>query len=244
MIRLALALSAASIAIAPALAQTPTPSPTMAKPAKTLKVLKEGDINPALILAPPPARDSAAEANELAALRKLIASASPARMEQARYDDVHEDPSIFDTTIGGGFDVKKLPKTWELLTLINNDTGIITNIGKKIFDRTRPWGVDTTLPNCDAGRGKKPVGSYPSGHATLGFSVGYTLAQLIPAKAPAILARAQDYGASRLYCGVHFPSDIEASHVLATVTAIHILATPALKPRIAAVKAELKAAGF
>lgn len=229
---------------APVAAQTGTPAATMAKPAKTLKVLQPGEIRPELVLAAPPARGSATEGTELAAVRALIASAMPARMEQARWDDVHEDPSIFDTAIGGGFEAKKFTATYELLSLVNNDTGIVTNVAKKIFNRTRPWGVDVTLPNCDAGRGKQPVGSYPSGHSTLAFSVGYALAQLMPDKAPVILARAKDYALSREYCGVHFASDSAASQVLATLATARILAAPALQPKIAAARAELKAAGF
>ena len=233
------------LAISPsAIAQTTAPSATMAKPAKTLKILTNDEIRPELVLAPPPARGSATEATELAAVRALIASVTPSRMEQARWDDVHEDPSIFDAAIGGGFEAKKLPATYELLALVNNDTGIVANVAKKIFNRTRPWGVDTTLPNCDAGRGKQPVGSYPSGHSTLGFSVGYALAQLMPDKAPVILARAKAYALSREYCGVHFASDSTASQVLATLGTARILAAPAMQPKIAAARAELKAAGF
>lgn len=229
---------------APVVAQSPRPNATMARPAKALKVLAPDDIRPELVLAAPPTRGSAVEAAELAAVRALIASATPARMEQARWDDVHEDPSIFDAAIGGGFEAKKLAATYELLSLVNNDTGIVTNVAKKIFNRTRPWGVDATLPNCDQGRGKQPAGSYPSGHSTLGFSVGYALAQLMPDKAPVILARAKDYALSREYCGVHFASDSAASQVLATLAAARILASPALQPKIAAARAELRAAGF
>jgi acid phosphatase (class A) len=223
-----------------AIAQT-TPT-TMAKPAKTLKILAEGDVVPAQILPAPPARGSATEATELANLRQLIAGASPARMEQARWDDTHEDPAIFDATMGAGVSLKALPKTWELLVLVHNDAGIITNVGKKHFARTRPWGVDPTLPNCDAGRGKQPVGSYPSGHSTLGFSVGPALAMLVPEKADAIMARAKDYALSREYCGVHFASDTAASQVVGAVVATRIMTSAKVQNQIAAARAELRAA--
>ena len=95
------------------------------------------------------------------------------------------------------------------------------------------------MPNCDAGKGKKPMGSYPSGHSILGFSVGWMLAQLQPEKAQAILARASDYALSREICGVHFRSDTAASQVLGTYIASAIFADPRIAPRIAAAKAEL-----
>ena len=237
-------IAALAVFAMPALALAQTTPATMAKPVKTLKYLNEADVLPGQMLPPPPARGSAAESAELASLRKLIAATTPARMEQAKWDDTHEDPSIFDSAIGGGFEAKKLSATWELLSIIHNDASVTTNIAKKHFARTRPWGVDPTLPNCDAGKGKQPVGSYPSGHSTLGFSVGYALAKLLPEKAAIILTRAQDYALSRELCGVHFASDTAASHVLATVVAAKLFQLPALQAKIAAARAELKTAGF
>jgi acid phosphatase (class A) len=234
---LACLVAAASLS---SLATAQAPSATMAKPAKTLKVLAEGDVVPSTILPAPPARGSATEATELANLRQLIAGASAARMEQARWDDTHEDPSIFDATMG--VSLKSMPATWALLVTVNNDAGIITNVAKKQFARTRPWGVDPTLPNCDAGRGKQPVGSYPSGHSTLGFSVGPALAMLVPEKADAIMARAKDYAMSREYCGVHFGSDTAASQVVGAVVATRIMTSAKAQSQIAAARAELRAA--
>lgn len=105
----------------------------------------------------------------------------------------------------------------------------------------RPWGVDPTLPSCDAGKGKKPTRSYPSGHSVLGYSVGLTLAELVPAKADAILAKARDYALSREICGVHFPSDTEASHALASIVATRLLADPKVADQVAAARTELSA---
>jgi acid phosphatase (class A) len=215
---------------------------TMAKPAKTLKILIDGEVVPSQLLAPPPVRGSATEATELDNLRRLIAGVSASRMEQARWDDVHEDPAIFDAVMGPGVSLKALPATWELLVLVHNDAGIITNVAKKQFNRMRPWGVDPNLPNCDAGRGKQPVGSYPSGHSTLGFSVGPALAMLVPEKAEAIMARAKDYALSREYCGVHFASDTAASQVVGAVVATRIMTSAKAQKQIAAARAELRAA--
>ncbi|NWN13563.1 phosphoesterase, partial [Escherichia coli] len=76
---------------------------------------------------------------------------------------------------------------WELLGLVHNDANLAANIAKEHFARVRPWGIDPTMPNCDAGKGKQPTRSYPSGHSTLGYSVGLMLATLAPAKAVAVL---------------------------------------------------------
>ncbi len=230
----------------PAVAQmdAPAAAPGAAKPVKTLKILAVGDIVPDQLLPAPPAQGSAAEKAELADLHQLIASASPARMEQARWDDAHEDPAIFDAVLGTGVSLKALPKTWALLSTVQNDANLTTNAAKTVFARIRPWGVDPTLPNCDAGKGKKPLGSYPSGHSTLGFSVGPMLATLIPEKAGAIMARAKDYALSREYCGVHFASDTAASQVVGTAVVQRFLTSSKATAMIADARAELRAAGL
>ncbi|WP_216073620.1 hypothetical protein, partial [Acinetobacter baumannii] len=130
-----------------------------AKPAKTFKLLRAEDFPADGIVPAPPARGSDVEKLELAYLHALIAGTSPERMEQARRDDAHEDPSIFDQAMG--VNLKTLPATWELLGLVHNDANLAANIAKEHFARVRPWGIDPTMPNCDAGKGKQPTRSYP-----------------------------------------------------------------------------------
>ena len=220
----------------PAMAQA-VPGVAAVKPAKTFIVLREGDLVPAQILPAPPVRGSAEEKAELADLHHLIDSASAARMTQARSDDAHEDPAIFDAALG--VSLQAMPATWTLLTAVQNDANLAANAAKTYFARTRPWGVDATLPNCDAGKGKKPLGSYPSGHSTLGFSVGAMLATLMPEKAGTIMARARDYALSREYCGVHFASDTAASQVVGTAVVQRFLTSARAQAMIAAARAEL-----
>ena len=146
---------------------------------------------------------------------------------------------MFDEAAGR--DLRKLPETWALLTIVQSETDAVIDRAKVHFNRPRPWGVDPTLDYCGKGNGKKPIHSYPSGHSGLGYSVGWTLAQLMPDKAPKILARAQDYALSREICGVHYPSDTEASHVIGTLAAAALFADPRLAARIAAARVELSA---
>ena len=235
-LRTALSLILASAcAVVPATLHAQTaPAP---KPAKTFQLLSPADFPEDGLVPAPAARGSQAEKLELDYLHALISGTSPERLEQARQDDAHEDPSIFDQVMG--VDLKTLPATWELLTLVHNEANMAANIYKEHFARVRPWGVDPTMPNCDAGKGKKPTRSYPSGHSVLGYSVGLVLATLAPAKAAAVLDRARDYALSREICGVHFPTDTEASHVIASIAAERILADPRAAQRIAAARAEL-----
>jgi acid phosphatase (class A) len=106
-------------------------------------------------------------------------------------------------------------------------------------------GIDYHRWSCDEDVKKpvdRPLRSYPSGHSTMGFSVGIVLAHLMPEKAQAILARAADYAYSREVCGDHYHADIEASHTLGTAIGIELLNSVKLKPMIEASKAELRSA--
>ena len=202
-----------------------------------LRYLDPAEWVPARLVAAPPAAGSAAEALEFSRLRALIAAATPDRMAQARWDGDHEDPGLFNAAIGR--DLSKLPATWVLLTLIQQETDVVIDQGKDSFARRRPYSVDPALPTCVNDRMNKPARSYPSGHSGVGYSVGWALAKLLPAQAPQILARADDYALSREICGVHFHSDTEASHVIGTLTAATLLRDRRLSRQIAAARTEL-----
>ncbi len=202
------------------------------------------DLDPAKLLPPPPVRGSAEERREVDAVRAIVAQASPAQKARATADDRDETPDIFDAAIGPTFHARQLPATWALLTAVQRAEEQAATRAKKMFGRTRPWGVDTTLVPCDAAPGKKPTNSYPSGHAMLGYSVGLVLAEVIPDRAPQILTRAQDYAVERVICGAHFPSDVEASHALASIVVTRLQVTPEYAAQLEAARNELRRAGL
>ncbi len=198
-------------------------------------LLDPAEFAPDRVFAAPPARDSLVERLEFARLKALRAASSPARIAQAEHDGDTENPTAFDDAAGR--DLAKLPATYKLLVRVQKETSRVIAAGKVYFHRLRPYGIDPSLPHC--GKGKSVDRSYPSGHAGLGWSVGWTLAKLMPDRAPALLARAQDYALSREICGVHFQSDLEASHGVAVMIADRLLADPRLADQIAAARREL-----
>lgn len=229
----------AACLLAPCATMAAEPAVRMPDEHPAFAYLDPADFRPQRVLALPPARESAAEADELALLHILIAHASPERLKQAAWDGEHEDPSVFNEALGR--DLTTLPKTWALLVTVQDEAEAATGMAKEAFGRVRPYGVDPTMPTCGTPDPHKAAKSYPSGHATAGFAVGWALVRLMPDMAPAILARAQDYAQSRQLCGVHFPSDTEAAHVLATVVTDRLLADPRLATQIAEARAELAA---
>ena len=63
--------------------------------------------------------------------------------------------------------------------------------------------------------------------------------ELVPSRADAILQRGRDYGASRVICGYHFPSDIEAGRMLAAGVIARMHADPAFRRDLDAARREL-----
>jgi DNA-binding beta-propeller fold protein YncE len=219
---------------------------------KKLRFLTPAEIDPGRLLPAPPADGSDVQKQELADLKRLLQTRTPERFAQAKWDDEHEDATAFASVIGPEFDLKRLPATGKLLADVENDQSIAASAAKEHFHRVFAAVLDPSITdlNCDPAAvrsgGSRPGGrgrrSYPSGHATMGYSVGLVLATLIPEKAQAIEARAADYALSREYCAEHYHSDVEASHALGTAVGTMLLNNPALLPEIAAAKAELKAA--
>ena len=192
--------------------------------------------------AAPPKDGSDLQKAELAEVQRVYKSRSAERHAQAEWDDKHEDINIFAATLGPQVDLARLPATADLLRAVQIEQGIVINMGKRTFLRNRPWAIDPSIVACDYKPGAAPQTSYPSGHAGLGYSLGFILAQLMPERAQPILARAQEYAYSRVVCGAHYPSDIEASHVLATQTVMMMMQDSRFAERFQAAKAELRAA--
>lgn len=230
---------------AAAFAQNPQGAPT-----KTLKALTSVETDPSRLLPPPPPDGSASQRKELAEVEHLVKSRTPERFAQAVWDNDHEDATAFAAVIGPGFDLDKLPVTAKLLAIVLNDQSVVASASKVFFHRQFPVAAAGAVASyqdwtCDKDVKKpadRPLRSYPSGHATMGYSLGIVLASLMPDKSQAILARAADYAYSREVCGDHYHSDVEASHALGNAIGIMLLNNASLKPQFEAARAELRAA--
>lgn len=196
-------------------------------------LLSSAELDASRILPPPPAEGSAAAASELSELRA-------ATLAQAKSDDETKNASIFSDAMGAGFDLKALPATAKLMAEVRAEEKAAADAAKNRFQRKRPWLIDNSLASCS--REDEPLSSYPSGHATMGYSMAVVLADIAPSHAPALLARAKTYAESRLVCGMHFRADIVGGQVLGTAVALELLRNPAFKADRDAAAAELAAA--
>lgn len=209
-------------------------APATAKPA----FLSPSDTDPRLLLpAPPPDASPAAKA-ELSELERIEAQRTDAEFKRAMHDDVTENATIFEEA--AGFDLAKLPATSKVLGEVRSEEKEAASAAKNFFLRNRPWIVDPALKTC--ARADPPRSSYPSGHATMAYAMAVVLAALMPEKAQAILARADDYAENRLVCGMHFRSDIVGGEALGTAVGVALLHNAQFRADFDAAEQELRAA--
>ena len=118
------------------------------------------------------------------------------------------------------------------------DTGFETNLAKNYYKRLRPFQIDKGQI-CQPASEVANTFDYPSGHTTLGWTWAAILAELIPDRATAILARGRAFGESRIVCGVHNASAVEAGRLSATMTVSVIRGMPSYQADLEAARAEL-----
>src|ERR1700733_3312030 len=104
------------------------------------------------------------------------------------------------------------PKLAALLTRANSDAYAAANVIKIRYQHRRPFQV-VEGDVCVSPAGKTALErspDYPSGHTASSWETGLVLSQLAPDEAVALLARARAFGQSRVVCGVHNLSAVEA----------------------------------
>jgi len=182
---------------------------------------------------------SAEDKAELAELHRIERTRTAAQLAAAKADEGNENLFLYATVMGAGFNEDALPVTAELGAHVKNEQSVAGAALKKVFARPRPYQEDKTLhPACAV---TDVPNSYPSGHALTGYLEGLTLAEIVPEKRDAILARADEYAHNRLVCGVHHASDVEASRRVAYVVFGYMMATPKFQSDLAAARAETRA---
>jgi acid phosphatase (class A) len=134
------------------------------------------------------------------------------------------------------------PKTTTLIARVGRDVSLATNHPKDIYKRQRPYLIDEGPICVDKTEALAKSPDYPSGHNTWGWTVGLIMAELAPDRATEILARARAFGESRLVCGVHNLSAVQAGRLNGSIVVAGLHGSEAFRKDLEAVRKEVAAA--
>lgn len=135
--------------------------------------------------------------------------------------------------VGLGFFVKKNYRAMILLIATIVGSSLLNEVLKASFHRTRPLPFfDITAPNSY---------SFPSGHALMSFCFYSSMAALISRRTKSRMVRVivrslaalliAAIGVSRIYLGVHYPSDVVAGYAAAFIWVMFIVIVDRAIPR-------------
>lgn len=200
---------------------------------------KPGQIDLGKLLAPAPDPKSEIHARDLGAVLEAQKSRTPAQVDQAVGDNALSVYRFADV-LGPAFSAERLPKLDAFFKRVFNDSRILVLTSKDVWDRPRPYVVSGEVDT--VGERPKAPGSYPSGHAIFGYLSAILLANMVPEQVVALYERGHRYGTNRVLAGVHFPTDLEAGRIAATVIAAGLMQNPQFQSEFEAAKEELRGA--
>ncbi|MGE0597375.1 MAG: phosphatase PAP2 family protein [Hyphomonadaceae bacterium] len=194
-------------------------------------------INGAALAGDAPAAGSARDAADRLSMRPNV---TEARLTQARADQEASPWRALAPVMGDQFTETRLPQTARMFASLRAALGPSVNTAKEAANRRRPFLSDPSVARCDPPtESVAQDSSYPSGHAAIGWAWGLVMAELLPARADALLQRGRDFGDSRVVCGYHFPSDIEASRLIAAAVVARLHGEANFRAELEAARREL-----
>lgn len=198
------------------------------------------------LLAPPPTKGSAQESADLEQYRQTRALRGTPRWTLAMRDAELRNAKAVETfscVLDMPITEQQTPHLNMLLRRTLTDAGLATYKAKDNYRRQRPFsaaGDNTCTPQEEAALAKD--GSYPSGHAALGWAWALVLTELAPDRADALLQRGYAFGQSRAVCGVHWQSDVDAGRLIGTAVVARLQANPTFRAQMTQARAEINAA--
>jgi acid phosphatase (class A) len=194
------------------------------------------------LLPPPPVPGSAAFAADEEAHRAARRLRDTPRGALAAKDAVLTFPEaagVFACALGFSISQEATPHLNMLLRRTLADAGATTAKAKEHYKRPRPFMVlkeGTCTPDDEPSLRKS--GSYPSGHASAGWAWALVLAEIAPERADALLARGFAFTQSRVVCGAHWQSDVEAGRTVGAAVVGRLHADATFQAQLALAKAE------
>lgn len=194
------------------------------------------------VIPQPPARNSPRDEADRAIFRQTRPLEGTPRWAMAQSDaDLTRLFADFNCAIGVTLTAKDAPRLTALIVKAAPDISAAYNTPKDFYKKLRPFtrdAGDICVPRSD---GFAKSYDYPSGHATWSWSVGLILSRIAPDRAAQILGRARAFGESRVVCGVHNASAVEAGRLAADTVISALAGDSAFRSDLAAAQAEVVA---
>jgi acid phosphatase (class A) len=199
--------------------------------------------NSQAFLPPPPAAGSAALAADEEAYRSTRALRDTPRWAMAVKDADLTFPNAaatFSCALGMPISQEETPHLNMLLRRVRADASRANDKAKDLYKRKRPYVAhgDTSCTPQE----KHKDDSYPSGHTSIGWAWALVLAEIVPDRADAIFARGLAFGESRVVCGVHWKSDIDAGRVVGASAVSRLHGDPVFAAQLERARKEIEAA--
>jgi len=164
------------------------------------------------LIPPPPAPESPAAQADLDAVLALQDHPTKVELDHAEAT-VGFTVFTYRESLGEGFSAAIYPKTAEFFQQLGEVANARKNFLKDLYKRERPYkaypGLVKELVTVEHGW------SYPSGHSTRAWLFALVLGSLDPPHRNAFLCSAMTVCNDRVLGGMHYPSDMMASRVLA-----------------------------
>lgn len=192
----------------------------------------------------PPGLGAAAAEGDLYAFRHTRALEGSERWRLAQHDDAYDVAVVladFECAVGARLTPANAPRLTALLTKMQRDSAGVVGPIKRLYRRERPI-VGNDAPFCMERKEYKGSFSYPSGHATMISAFSLILAELAPDRTNEVMARGRAYAESRVVCGAHWPSDIEAGRAAGAAVTAALHGDAAFRADLDAAREEVAAA--
>ena len=165
------------------------------------------------------------------------------RAEMARRDAVWSYEALLGelcVPFGMALSPEKTPAIWTVLVNSLATTDQMRVAPKAYYHRRRPFEVFNEKMLTGEEAELSGEGSYPSGHTMRGWTAAMLLAEINPAAADEIYARAWDYGVSRVIAGAHWQSDVDVTRVAASIGFAQLQTSDRFQAEMASAREEFR----
>lgn len=149
-------------------------------------------------------------------------------------------PNAFSEAFGIKISATTTQEIYKLIIRMREDAGsLATREAKDVYMRVRPFAYYNEMTcNPEQQQELSTNGSYPSGHTAIGWATALVLAEINVDRQNEILKRGYEMGQSRVICGYHFQSDVDAARLVASAVVARLHANDEFMEQLEKAKKE------